>query len=82
MSITQTIEVPADRRITLEVPREISTSKVVLTFEPASEVENPRYNAKAMAAITEAEAMIKGEIPTNWHKPNELEDVWKEMLKD
>jgi len=32
MTITQTIEIPADRRITLEVPREIPTGPVILTF--------------------------------------------------
>jgi len=35
MAITQTVEVPADRRITLEVPREVPTGSVVLTFTPA-----------------------------------------------
>ena len=35
MTITQTIEIPADRRITLEVPREVPTGPVILTFTPA-----------------------------------------------
>ena len=36
MTITQTVEIPADRRsITLEVPREIPAGKVILTFTPA-----------------------------------------------
>ena len=82
MTITQTVEVPSDRSITLEVPHEILTSKVVLTFSPISEADNPRYNAMALAAIAEAEAKIKGEAPVNWYKPHELEDVWKEMLED
>jgi len=34
MAITQTVEVPADRWITLEVPREVPTGPVVLTFTP------------------------------------------------
>ena len=34
MTITQTIEIPADRRIT--VPREVPTGPVILTFTPAS----------------------------------------------
>ena len=33
MTITQTIEIPADRRIT--VPREVPTGPVILTFTPA-----------------------------------------------
>jgi len=32
MTITQTVEIPADRRITLEVPREIPAGQVILTF--------------------------------------------------
>ena len=39
MTITQTIDIPADRRITLEVPREIPTGPVVLTFTPANAVK-------------------------------------------
>jgi len=35
MAITQTVEIPADRRITLEVPREVPTGQVILTFTPA-----------------------------------------------
>ena len=36
MTITQTVDIPADRRITLEVPREVPSGPVVLTFTPAS----------------------------------------------
>jgi hypothetical protein len=95
MTITQTIEVPADRRLTIDVPREVPTGPVTLTFTPAVEGEcpigaehrdpetgNPRYNAKALAAIEEGEAMMRGEIPAKWHKPEELEQVWKELLED
>jgi len=34
MTITQTVEIPADRRITLEVPRDVPTGPVILTFTP------------------------------------------------
>jgi len=34
MIFTQTIEIPADRRIILEVPREVPTGQVILTFSP------------------------------------------------
>ena len=37
MTITQTVEIPADRRIILEVPREVTTDSVVLTLTPVSE---------------------------------------------
>ncbi|MDR0502850.1 MAG: hypothetical protein LBH16_05955 [Treponema sp.] len=38
MTITQTIDIPADRRIT--VPREVPTGKVILTFTPAGSSAN------------------------------------------
>ncbi|GBU29542.1 hypothetical protein R84B8_03114 [Treponema sp. R8-4-B8] len=34
MSITQTVEVPASRRLTIEVPREIPMGPVILSFTP------------------------------------------------
>jgi hypothetical protein len=37
MTITQTVEIPADRRITLEVPPQIPTRTVTVTFTPAKE---------------------------------------------
>ena len=38
MTITQTIDIPADRRITLEVPPQIPIGQVVLTFTPKTPV--------------------------------------------
>jgi len=39
MTITQTVEIPSDRRITLEVPNEIPTGAVILSFTPAKTTE-------------------------------------------
>jgi len=36
MSVTQTVEVPASHRLVVDVPREIPTGPVILTFTPAS----------------------------------------------
>jgi len=35
MTITQTINIPPDRRITLEVPREVPTGATIIAFTPA-----------------------------------------------
>jgi hypothetical protein len=35
MSVTQTVEIPADHQITLEVPREVPPGRTILTFSPA-----------------------------------------------
>ena len=42
MSLTQMIEVPANRRITLEVPREVPVGPVILTFTPKEPVQEPK----------------------------------------
>jgi hypothetical protein len=34
MAITQTIEIPPNRRLTIEVPREVPMGTVMLTFTP------------------------------------------------
>jgi len=34
MTITQTIEIPADRRITLEVPSEVPAGRTIIAFTP------------------------------------------------
>jgi hypothetical protein len=36
MTITQTIEIPADHRLTIEVPREVPVGRAIVTFTPAS----------------------------------------------
>jgi len=38
MSITQTVEVPANHRLIVDVPREIPAGRTILTFTPASGV--------------------------------------------
>ena len=37
MTITQTVEIPAEGRRTIEVPREVPAGKVILTFTPMTE---------------------------------------------
>ena len=40
MTITQTVEIPSNRRITLDVPREIPAGAVILSFTPAKATES------------------------------------------
>jgi hypothetical protein len=37
MTITQTVEIPASRRLTIDVPCEIPVGRVILAFTPAAE---------------------------------------------
>ena len=44
MTITQTVEIPADRRITLEVPREVpeGPAQVIIQFPVQAEGSEPK----------------------------------------
>jgi len=35
MSVTQTVEIPANRRLVIDVPREVPVGQVIITFTPA-----------------------------------------------
>ena len=35
MTITQTIDIPADRRLTIEVPRELPAGRTIIAYTPA-----------------------------------------------
>jgi hypothetical protein len=35
MSVTQIVDIPASRRLTIDVPREVPEGKAILTFTPA-----------------------------------------------
>ena len=35
MTIAQTVDIPANRRLTIEVPREVPVGRTILTFTPA-----------------------------------------------
>jgi hypothetical protein len=37
MAVTQTVEIPASRRLTIDVPREIPVGQVILTFTPKTD---------------------------------------------
>jgi len=62
MPITQTIEVPADRRIILKVPREVPTGTVILTFTPPQTVKKPITAEEEKAAINRIAARLKVEM--------------------
>jgi len=56
MSVTQTVEIPASHRLTIDVPREVPAGPTVLTFTPApkrklteaEEVEYFKRNAERL----------------------------------
>jgi len=40
MTLTQTVEIPASHRLTIDVPREIPEGQVILTFTPTADRES------------------------------------------
>ena len=37
MTVTQTVDIPANRRLTIDVPKEVPAGKTVLIFKPVSD---------------------------------------------
>jgi hypothetical protein len=46
MSVTQTVEVPENRRLTIDVPREVPVGPVILTFVPKAEAQEQKKERK------------------------------------
>jgi len=96
MTITQTVDIPADHRsITLEVPREVPAGRTVIAFTPAPktshpcpicarnidpETGNPRYGPETVAAIEEGMAISRGEIPAK--RFNSLAEMLEDLERD
>ena len=56
MTITQTIEIPDDRRISINVPPEIPVGKIVLTFSPV----DPVLKSAKEEAVHSSSAQLPG----------------------
>ena len=61
MTITQTVEIPASRRLIIDVPPEIPEGKSILIFKPAVKDEETVYNilTKENAVSMTAEVIEK-----------------------
>ena len=70
MAITQTVEISANRLLTIEVPREVPEGPTILIFEPV-ETRSRVPNAVTLAAMQETEDMISGVKPCTWYKSSE-----------
>ena len=43
MSVTQTVNIPPSRRLTIDVPVEVPEGPVILTFTPAGQKKTPVF---------------------------------------
>jgi hypothetical protein len=62
MSVTQTVEIPASHRLTIEVPREVPSGRAVLAFFPvanAYKTESLRGLAKKMGSTLTTEHFLE-----------------------
>ena len=50
MTITQTVDIPASHRLTIDVPREIPTGRTILAFIPAPDQKPPDQRSADTAA--------------------------------
>ena len=97
MTITQTIDIPADRRITL--PREVPTGRTIITFTPAPETDvaqqsgcpicakyrDPKSGALRPNAETIA-AIEEGRAMMRGEIPanrfNSFDEMWENLMND
>jgi hypothetical protein len=64
MTIEQTVDIPADRRLTLDVPREVPAGRVILSFTPAGDGILPAIGElKWQAAEKTARRKTEGRKP-------------------
>ena len=93
MTIEQTVEIPADHRLVIDVPPEVPAGKATITFTPATpETEvsecpicaahNYMPNAKTIAVIEECRAMMRGEIPSTLRGFKTVEEMWEDLDRD
>ena len=68
MAITQTVEIPPSRRLTINVPREVPEGRVILTFTPAPSqtAAVPADAAQEDAPLTEQEAEDAALAASGW----------------
>ena len=96
MSVTQTVEIPVNHRLIIDVPPEVPAGRAIISFTPATgtadnglgfegecpicAAHNYMPNAETIAAIEEGRAMMRGEIPSKLY--NSLEEMLVDLDSD
>ena len=63
MTVTQTVEIPASHRLTIDVPREVPAGTVILTFTPAPDQKPADSVAEASPSYADDGLDYEGECP-------------------
>jgi len=48
MSVTQTVDIPVNRKLTINVPREVPAGKTILTFKPIESAGTGEVSIKTL----------------------------------
>jgi hypothetical protein len=82
MTIEQTVEIPADHRLTIDVPPEIPAGKAIVAFTPAGE-DRPRrrLTERQRAAIEKCRGIAKGVLSSDESLEMRREDMELEEAK-
>ena len=63
LPIQQIVEIPENRRLTIEVPAEVPTGPVVLILKPATELSMSETTASIDEALDSARAILTKHLP-------------------
>ena len=96
MSVTQTVEIPVNHRLVIDVPPEVPAGRAIISYTPATDTadsglnfkgecpicaaRNYIPNAETIAAIEEGRAMMRGEISSKLY--NSLEEMLVDLDSD
>jgi hypothetical protein len=69
MTVTQTVDIPADHRIMLEVPREVPPGRTILAFTPARSPDTVRLPGGNARTVEEALQMAAEKLADPNRKP-------------
>jgi hypothetical protein len=82
MTIEQTVEIPADHRLVVNVPPEIPVGKAILAFTPAGEAKpRRRLTERQRAAIKNCWGIAKGVLSSDESLEMRREDFELEEAK-
>jgi hypothetical protein len=74
MSVAQTVDIPENHRLVIDVPREVPAGKSILTFKPVNEAFDP---IKGQEAIERCSGLAK-RMGANLSSDEFLEMRWKD----
>jgi len=73
MTVTQTVDIPADHRLIIDVPREVPAGRAVLSFTPAISAA-PSARAAARQSKMDIVESLFGIIPNDGTSLTELRE--------